>query len=113
MAAYNVCLYHMKGIGPYLAVWDIDEYLVLGDASLAADAVVTLVERVENAQCPDWCFLTFPSQYVYARDLSVDRTGEVRLPSENICPDLQWAWEKSILRTKNVWVGGFHYGGAC
>lgn len=114
---YQDCLYRAKSTSEFVGTWDLDEFLVLwknfnqttntGTTQTLAD----MLRQIDHPKCPDWSFVTIKSSRAGRKKRGAVETGSVfeDYPVRDNATDL--IWQKSISRTKNIFLNSFHIPG--
>lgn len=117
---YQDCLYRAKSTSEFVGTWDLDEFLVLGkNFNQTTTATTTgrtqtltdMLRQIDHTSCPDWSFVTIKSSRAGRKKRGTVETGSVfeDYPVRDNVTDL--IWQKSISRTKNIFLNSFHIPG--
>ena len=112
---YQDCLYRAKSTSEFVATWDLDEFLVLKNSNNLPPKQKNLADvlrKIHHPVCEDWSFVTLESA-VAGRKSPMDNTGLVAYDYSIREKEAERTWQKSIGRTKNVFVNSFHIPGSC
>ncbi|RYG94690.1 hypothetical protein EON65_57100, partial [archaeon] len=95
--AINMCLYFSKGLADYLAVWDVDEFLVPAHPEQTIQDILGSVDR-------EYCYLELPSSTYFRVD------DYINLPKET--PNLPSALIKNRYTSAsvyyNLWITKYY-----
>ena len=115
MVFYQQCLYRAKGTSEFIATWDLDEFFHLkGAEEMTRNGrrkLPDFLRGIEHPECRDWSYVTMLSAFSGGSD-GVDTGLRIRdRPRQTY--EANDVWQKSIIRTKNVFHNTFHLPGAC
>ncbi|KAH9249648.1 hypothetical protein BASA81_012617 [Batrachochytrium salamandrivorans] len=120
----EACISYAKGRSEYVANWDLDEFwmpaILSPNSSAVLDPSLSFLEQqlarfAVPATCPDWCFISFPSLYVWEKPYLSSQTQVKQIAREfPFRPQfVNYVWQKSIAKSKNVFNSGSHSYGTC
>ena len=109
---YQDCLYRAKSTSEFVATWDLDEFLVLKNSNNLQKNLADVIRQIHHPVCEGWSFVTVESA-VAGRKSPLDNTGLVAYDYSIREKKTEQTWQKSISRTKNVFVNSFHIPGSC
>ena len=111
------CLYRAKSTSEFVAVWDLDEYLVWKDQSVSSEdkqnpKLAERLRKINHKECEDWAFVTFESSTAGKNIGESSMTRMVGLDYPHREKATNRVWQKSISRTKNVFLTSIHIPGS-
>ncbi|KAL3761200.1 hypothetical protein ACHAWU_000295 [Discostella pseudostelligera] len=114
MNFYQQCLYRAKSSSEFVATWDLDEYFLFHnlDDSKKQLNLPAFLRGIEHPQCQDWCFVTMKSSMA-GFDENNTGTGLVAFEYLKRAKETSTTWQKSISRTRTVFLNSYHMPGAC
>lgn len=118
MVFYQQCLYRAKGTSEFVATWDLDEFFSFKGAEdeIPRNGPKTLpnfLRGIEHPECQDWSFVTMMSVFAGGSVSDGESIGSILLDRPRQSNETDDVWQKSILRTKNVFYNTYHLPGAC
>ncbi|KAL7505403.1 hypothetical protein ACHAWX_000608 [Stephanocyclus meneghinianus] len=110
MHHYVTCLYHAKSISEFVATWDIDEFFVF-TGNREKRLLPDFLRKLNHSACEDWSFITMRSSTA-GGSLPAAPTGLVGLDFPIRENSTNEVWQKSISKTKSIFLNGFHIPGS-
>jgi len=123
---YQECLYRAKSTSEFVATWDLDEFFLFqrGEKEKKKKEEARREQKyhlpdflrgIKHTKCQDWSFVTMKSSF--AGGISPEhgnyQTGLKAIDHPRRTLATNTVWQKSISKTKNVFLNTFHLPGSC
>ena len=112
---YQQCLYRAKSTSEFVGTWDLDEYFLFKDIDRMTQQpkIPALLRGIDHSECNDWCFVTIKSSIAGGGLPQEESIGLAVLDFPQRANVTNTQWQKSISRTKIVFLNSFHTPGSC
>jgi len=113
---YQQCLYRAKSTSDFVGTWDLDEYFLFKDIDTMIQQqqnLPSILRAIDHSECTDWCFVTIKSSIAGGGLPQEESIGLAVLDFPQRANVTNTQWQKSISRTKNVFLNSFHTPGSC
>jgi hypothetical protein len=106
---YQTCLWRAKGSSEFVATWDTDEYILIEEEKENEQRMLyDFLQGLSNPECNDWSYVTMKSSFAGGGHPKLGLVSEYPMRDNTTNVD----WQKSISRTKNVFLNSFHIPGS-
>jgi hypothetical protein len=113
MCFYQQCLYRAKSTSEFIATWDLDEYFLFNTTKTnRKQHLPGFLRGIVHPECQDWSYITMESSFAGRRVSGNQHTGLAVFDYPWRQKTTNAVWQKSISRTKNVFLNSYHIPGS-